>query len=315
MRRYVGVRILQLLPVLLIASVVIWGMIFIVPGDPVLIKLGPDATPAQLEAAREELGLDRPIAVQYVDWLSRVAVGDLGNSYLNDLPVAGLIAKRIPATLHLVTATALLSLLISFPMAMIGAASKNRFAKGSVSTYISLALAVPSFLIGIVLILVFGVQLGMLPTTGYVPIWEDFGESLRHLVLPVITMSIFFSGLLARFLKASLLAEMNEDYVRTARSKGVGERAIWRAHILRNGLLPVVTVFGLYVGTLLAGAVITESIFTFPGLGRLLLDAVSQRDYPVIQGTILMVIVAFVVVNLLVDLLYAALDPRIRYAK
>lgn len=315
MRRYVGVRLLQLLPVLLIASVVIWGMIFIVPGDPVAIKLGPDATPAQLEAARAELGLDRPIPVQYLDWLTDVAVGNLGNSYVNDLPVADLIAKRIPATLHLVIATAVLSLLVSFPIALIGVASKNRFIKGSVSAYISLALAVPSFLIGIILILVFGVQLGVLPTTGYVPIWEDPAESLRHLILPVITMSIFFSGLLARFLKASLLAEMNEDYVRTARSKGVGEGTIWRTHILRNGLLPVVTVFGLYVGTLIAGAVITESIFTFPGLGRLLLDSVSQRDYPVIQGTILLVIVAFVVVNLLVDLLYAALDPRIRYAK
>lgn len=315
MKRYVGTRLLQLPPVLLIASIAIWGMILIVPGDPVLIKLGPDATQAQLEAAREALGLNEPILVQYAAWLRGVATGDLGVSYANELPVAFLIGKRIPATLHLVAATALLSLFVSFPLALVGVASRRRSLTRAVSVYVSLALAVPSFLIGIVLILIFGVWMGALPTSGYVPIWEDPGESIRHLILPVTTMSIFFSGLLARFLKASLQGERNEEYVRTARSKGVGEGRIWRSHILRNALLPVVTVFGLYAGTLLAGAVITESIFTFPGMGRLLLDAVGQRDYPVIQGIILLVIISFVVVNLVVDIVYAALDPRIRYAK
>lgn len=315
MRRYIGTRLLHLLPVLLVASIAIWGMIFVVPGDPVAVKLGPDATPVQLEAAREELGLNDPVLVQYGRWLKGVVTGDLGISYANELPVSSLIAKRIPATMHLVLGTALVSLLISFPLAMFGVANRHRVVRGSVSGYISLALALPSFLIGILLILIFGVKLAVLPTAGYVPIWEDFGESLRHLILPIATMSIFFSGLLARFLKSSLSAEQAAEYVDTARSKGVPSKQIWRKHILRNALLPVITVFGLYVGTLLAGAVITESIFTFPGIGRLLLDAVRQRDYPVIQGTILLVIVFFVAVNLLVDVLYATLDPRIRYTK
>jgi peptide/nickel transport system permease protein len=315
MKRYIGIRLLQLLPVLLIASVAIWGMIFIVPGDPVLIKLGPDATPLQLEAARDALGLNDPVFEQYLHWLGGVLTGDLGVSYANELPVVDLIVKRVPATLHLVVGTAVVSLLISFPLALFGVASRHKLVNRAVSGYVSLALAVPSFLIGIVLILIFGIKLAVLPTSGYVPIWEDFGESIRRLIMPIATMSFFFSGLLARFLKASLSAERGEDYVRTARSKGVDQEGIWRRHILRNALLPVVTVFGLYVGTLLAGAVITESIFTYPGIGRLLLDAVSQRDYPVIQGTILLVIVTFVVVNLLVDVLYAALDPRIRYGK
>jgi peptide/nickel transport system permease protein len=179
----------------------------------------------------------------------------------------------------------------------------------------SLALAVPSFLIGVILVFIFGVNLSLLPTGGYIPIWEDFGESIRHLILPIATMSFFFSGLLTRFLKSSLLSERSAEYVDTARSKGVPKKRIWRNHILRNALLPGITVFGLYVGTLFAGAVITESIFNFPGVGRMLLDAVRARDYPVMQGTILLVVVLFVVVNLLVDLLYAILDPRIRYSK
>jgi peptide/nickel transport system permease protein len=315
MTRYIGFRIIQVLPVLFVASIVIWGMIFVVPGDPVALKLGPDATALQLEAAREDLGLNDPIVLQYVRWLSGVFTGNLGISYANELPVSSLIATRIPATMHLVFGTALVSLIASVPLALLGVSSPNRAVQKGVSAYISLALAVPSFLIGILLIFLFGVNLSLLPTGGYVPIWEDFGESVRHLVLPILTMSIFFSGLLTRFLKSSLSSERSAEYVDTARSKGVPKRQIWRKHILRNALLPVITVFGLYVGTLFAGAVITESIFNFPGVGRLLLDAVRERDYPVMQGTILLVVVLYVVVNLLVDVLYAVLDPRIRYAK
>jgi len=315
MTRYIGFRIIQVLPVLFVASIVIWGMIFVVPGDPVALKLGPDATALQLEAAREDLGLNDPIVLQYVRWLSGVFTGNLGISYANELPVSSLIATRIPATMHLVFGTALVSLIASVPLALLGVSSPNRAVQKGVSAYISLALAVPSFLIGILLIFLFGVNLSVLPTGGYVPIWEDFGESVRHLILPILTMSIFFSGLLTRFLKSSLSSERSAEYVDTARSKGVPKRQIWRKHILRNALLPVITVFGLYVGTLFAGAVITESIFNFPGVGRLLLDAVRERDYPVMQGTILLVVVLYVVVNLLVDVLYAVLDPRIRYAK
>jgi peptide/nickel transport system permease protein len=315
MTRYIGLRIIQVLPVLFVASIVIWGMIFVVPGDPVALKLGPDATALQLESAREDLGLNDPVLIQYVRWLGGVFTGNLGISYANELPVSSLIAIRIPATMHLVFGTALVSLISSVPLALLGVSSPNRAVRKGVSAYISLALAVPSFLIGILLIFLFGVNLSVLPTGGYIPIWEDFGESVRHLVLPITTMSIFFSGLLTRFLKSSLSSERSAEYVDTARSKGVPKKQIWRKHILRNALLPVITVFGLYVGTLFAGAVITESIFNFPGVGRLLLDAVRERDYPVIQGTILLVVVLYVVINLLVDVLYAILDPRIRYAK
>lgn len=315
MLRYIGFRVLQVLPVLFVASIVIWGMIFLVPGDPVALKLGPDATPLQLESAREDLGLNDPVLIQYGRWLSGVLAGNLGISFANELPVSSLIAERLPATLHLVIGTALVSLLTSVPLALLGVSSPNRTLRVGVSAYISMALAAPSFLIGVLLVYLFGVNLSVLPTGGYIPIWEDFGESVRHLVLPIATMSFFFSGLLTRFLKSSLTSERAAEYVDTARSKGVPKKQIWRKHILRNALLPGITIFGLYVGTLFAGAVITESIFNFPGVGRLLLDAVRERDYPVMQGAILLVVVLFLVVNLLVDVLYAMLDPRIRYAK
>jgi peptide/nickel transport system permease protein len=315
MLRYLIFRIIQVLPVLFVASIAIWGMIFLIPGDPVALKLGPDATLQQLESAREDLGLNDSLLIQYVRWLSGVFAGNLGISFANELPVSSLIAERLPATLHLVFGTALVSVMVSVPLALLGVSSPNRALRKSVSGYISLALAVPSFLIGVILVFIFGVNLSLLPTGGYIPIWEDFGESIRHLILPIATMSFFFSGLLTRFLKSSLLSERSAEYVDTARSKGVPKKRIWRNHILRNALLPGITVFGLYVGTLFAGAVITESIFNFPGVGRMLLDAVRARDYPVMQGTILLVVVLFVVVNLLVDLLYAILDPRIRYSK
>jgi peptide/nickel transport system permease protein len=315
MLRYLIFRIIQVLPVVFVASIAIWGMIFLIPGDPVALKLGPDATLQQLESAREDLGLNDSLLIQYVRWLSGVFAGNLGISFANELPVSSLIAERLPATLHLVFGTALVSVMVSVPLALFGVSSPNRALRKSVSGYISLALAVPSFLIGVILVYIFGVNLSLLPTGGYIPIWEDFGESIRHLILPIATMSFFFSGLLTRFLKSSLLSERSAEYVDTARSKGVPKKRIWRNHILRNALLPGITVFGLYVGTLFAGAVITESIFNFPGVGRMLLDAVRARDYPVMQGTILLVVVLFVVVNLLVDLLYAILDPRIRYSK
>jgi len=314
MLRYAVVRLFHLLPVLLLASVAVWLLIYLIPGDPALALLGPDVTPEQLQRARQRMGLDRPWPVQYALWLGRVAEGDLGVSYLNGLPVRTMLAQRVPVTLQLTVASLGVALLIATPLGILSAVRPRSWIGRVAAGYNALAMAVPTFWLGILLVLLFGLYLRWLPTSGFVPIWEEPVRALRFLVLPAVTLGTYVSAVLARFTRAALLESLGQDYVRTARAKGVGEAGVVGVHALVNALIPVVTVLGLKFGAFMGGAVITEAIFDYPGLGRMLLQAILTRDYTVVQGTILFVVSAFVVINLLTDLAYAFLDPRIRYS-
>ena len=311
---YILRRLAQLLPVLLIASIGIWGMIYAVPGDPVAVIVGENATPEQVQAVRERLGLDRPVHAQYLAWLGNALQGDLGLSIQNREPVRDLIAQRIPATVQLGLAATSVGLLLGVPVAVISALRPGSWIDRSLSGWSALALGVPTFWLGILLILLFAVQLRWLPAAStYVSVLESPGQALANLLLPALTLGVYVSGIFARFLRASLLGELRADYVRTARSKGLRERDVVGSHVMRNALLPFVTIVGLMMANFIGGTVVTESVFTYPGLGRLLIQAIGTRDYPLIQGCILFILVVFVLINLLVDVLYAYIDPRINY--
>jgi len=307
-------RLAQLLPVLLLASIGIWGMIYAVPGDPVAVIVGENATPEQMQAVRERLGLDRPVVAQYLSWLGNALTGDLGVSIQNREPVRELIAQRIPATLQLGLAATLVGLLLGIPVAVISALKPGSWIDRALSGWSALALGVPTFWLGILLILLFAVQLRWLPAAStHVSVFESPGQAVVNLLLPALTLGIYVSGIFARFLRASLLGELRADYVRTARSKGLREGDVVGRHVMRNAMLPFVTIVGLMMANFIGGTVVTESVFTYPGLGRLLIQAIGTRDYPLIQGCILFILVVFVLINLLVDVLYAYIDPRINY--
>jgi len=312
---FIGRRILQLIPVLLIASIGIWAMLFAVPGGPIGVIVGENATPETIEAARREFGLDRPVAVQYADWLSHAVRGDLGTSIHSREPVFDLIMDRLPATLQLAAAATLVALLLGIPVAMVSAMYPGGWLDRVLSGWSALALGVPTFWLGILLILWFAVDLRWLPSASrHYAIWEDPAQAMRNLILPAITLGVYVSGVLARFLRASLVTEMNADYVRTARSKGLPERSIMRRHVMPNALLPFITIVGLMMASFIGGAVVTEAVFTYPGLGRLLIQAINTRDYPLIQGCIVVILVIYIFINLTVDILYAYVDPRIEYS-
>jgi peptide/nickel transport system permease protein len=308
-------RILQLVPVLLIASVLVWAMIYAVPGDPVAVIVGENATPEQVAAATQRLGLDQPVMVQYATWLKSALSGDFGNSIHSREPVLHLIAERLPATLQLAICATLVALLLGVPAALASALAPGSWLDRIISGWSALALGVPTFWLGILLILLFAVELHWLPSaSGYVPFWESPVQMLRNVLLPALTLGIYVSGIFARFLRASLVGELKADYVRTARSKGLRESEIVGRHVMRNALLPFVTIVGLMMANFIGGAVVTEAVFTYPGLGRLLIQAISTRDYPLIQGCILIILILYVGINVMVDVLYAYIDPRIEYA-
>lgn len=312
---YILRRLLQLIPVLLLASIGIWAMIYAVPGGPVGMLVGENATPEQVAAARAQLGLDRPVLVQYLDWLGRALQGDFGYSLHSRVPVMELIGQRLPATLQLAAAATVVSLAVGVPVAIISAMYPGSWIDRSLSAWNALALGVPTFWLGILLILLFAVHLRWLPSaSAHVPFWSDPLGALRNLALPAVTLGLYVSGILARFLRASLVSELRSDYVRTARAKGLPERQILLGHVLRNALLPFITIVGLSLTNFIGGAVVTEAVFTFPGLARLLITAISQRDYPLIQGCIVVILVLYVLVSLIVDILYAYADPRIEYS-
>ena len=305
-------RLAQLLPVLLIASLGIWAMIYAVPGSPVAVIVGENATPEQIREVTIRLGLDRPLLVQYGSWLAAAAQGDLGHSIQNREPVLGLILARLPATLQLGLAAILVGLLVGVPVALASALRPGGWLDAILSGWSALALGVPTFWLGILLILLFAVELHWLPSaSSYVPFTESPLAALRNIALPATTLGLYVSGIFARFLRAALLGELQADYVRTARSKGLKEWQVVGSHVMRNAMLPFVTIVGLMLASFVGGAVVTEAVFTYPGLGRLLIQAIGTRDYPLIQGCILLILVLYMAINLAVDVLYAYIDPRI----
>lgn len=315
MTGYIIRRLFQLLPVLLISSVGIWAMIYAVPGTPVGAIVGENGTQEQIQAAIERLGLDQPVLVQFWNWFRGAILGDFGFSTQSRQPVLDIIVQRIPATVQLGTFAILVGLILGIPVAIISAVYPGSWIDRGLSGWSALALGVPTFWLGILLILLFSVHLNWLPSaSGYVSFWENPILAIRNTFLPALTLGVYVSGIFARFLRASLLSELKADYVRTARSKGLKERDVIGRHVLRNALLPFVTVVGLMAAAFIGGTVVTEAVFTYPGIGRLLIQAISTRDYPLIQGVILFILVVHVLINLLVDVLYAYIDPRIDYS-
>ncbi len=315
MTSYTLRRLLQAIPTLLVASVLIWLIVYALPGDPAVALAGENAPPEAVEYERRRMGLDQPLLAQYVTWIGNVLQGDFGHSYITGEEVGAAIGRRLLPTLQLAVVSFSFAILLSIPIAFCGALAPRSVLGRLTSAQSVLSLSVPTFWVGILLILFLSVQASILPAVSdFVPFWENPMEALRFLLLPGLTLGIFISGILGRFLRQSLTETLGRDYVRTARAKGLHEWFVIGRHALRNALLPFVTVFGLQLGTFIGGTVVTESVFNYPGLGRLLLQAIEQRDYALIQGATLLIIVAVTLVNLVVDVVYAHLDPRISYA-
>lgn len=313
MGKYALKRLLQMIPALFLVSVAVFSITHLIPGDPAQILAGPNATDVQLAALRAQFGLDRPLWVQYFLWLQRVLQGDLGKSFINHVPVATLLRYRIPATVELALASTLVAVLIAFPLGILAALKPGSLVDFSCTLFSALSFAIPGFWLAILLILLFSLALGWLPPSGRPALAEDPVGHVRALVMPALTLGIGIAAKLTRYLRSSMLDVLQQDYVCTARAKGLHERIVLVRHALPNALIPVVTVLGLQVGDLLSGAIIVESVFAWPGVGRLTIQAVGWRDYSILQANVLFIVLAFMVVNLLTDLTYAWIDPRIRY--
>lgn len=306
MGRYVAHRLLLLLPVLLGVLTVVFVLMRVVPGDPARLIAGPEATLTELNAVRREWGLDAPLPVQYLQYLGRVARGDLGESIRSRRPVTVELAARFPNTLMLALASLVIMTVLGVSAGILAATHQNTFLDYASMTVALVGISMPIFWLGLMLMLLFSLYLGWLPATGK--------GGLAHLILPAITLGTAQTAVVARITRASMLEVLRQDYIRTARAKGLSERWVVWAHALRNALIPTVTVVGLNFGGLLSGAVLTETVFAWPGIGRLIVDAIEMRDYPVVQGGVLLVALTYSLVNLIVDLAYALIDPRIRYA-
>ena len=304
MIRYVLTRLLYMIPVVWLVVTVVFLLIHLVPGDPIQQMLGEGATTSDLQAARHAYHLDVPIGRQYVDYCKGLLRGDLGRSIRFDQPVGRIIAQRYPWTLQLTLASMFVALVLSIPAGVRSARRRNRWDDRLLSFVSLWGLSFPNFALGPILILFFAIKLGLLPVSG--------SGTLAHLVLPAITMGGSLAAILTRMVRTSMLEELGQDYIRTARAKGLSENVVVYKHALRNALVPVLTVVGLQFGALLAGAIVTETIFSWPGIGRLTIQAIGNRDYYLVQGCILMIALTYVVVNFLTDLLYSFANPRIR---
>ncbi len=311
MGRYVLRRTAQAAVALLGVSIVVFALIHLVPGDPVRTALGTRFDQDLYEALIARAGLDQPLLVQYWLWLTSALTGDLGVSFRTGQPVTGALLQRLPATMLLAFASLLVGLLIALPAGIVSAVKQGKPVDYAASSFSQIGISVPDFWFGLLLILVFARTLGWLPPSGYVSPLEDPVEAIRRLILPATTAGVVTGAILTRFVRSSVLEAMGAEHVRLARAKGMPERYILRHHVLRNAWIPVVTITGLQLATLLGGIVVVEVVFAWPGIGRLALDAVVRRDYPVLQGAVLLIATGFLLINLLVDLLYARLDPRI----
>jgi ABC-type dipeptide/oligopeptide/nickel transport system permease component len=313
--RYILRRLLLMIPVAFLVSVIVFTLLRMTPGDPVLIFAGEERDPVSLAALRREYELDRPLPVQYVVWLEHAVQGDLGRSLRTRQPVLQAIAERLPKTLELGGAALFISISVALVVGSLAALRRNSPLDLIATGFTIAGVSLPNFYLGLILILVFALAFRIFPPGGYADFAADPLENLRRLVLPAITLASASLAVNLRQMRSSLLDVLGQEYLRTARAKGLGERAVVLRHALKNSLIPVVTIFGLQVGALLDGAIITETIFAWPGVGRLAVDSIGGRDYPVVQAIVLMSALAFMLSTLAVDILYAWLDPRISYGR
>jgi peptide/nickel transport system permease protein len=312
MGRLILRRLGATIPVLLLVTAGVFSLLHLTPGDPIDAMMAESVDATVKETLRRELGLDRPIPVQYAAWMGRLLRGDLGRSIRNGEPVIESVGRRIRPSLELTALAMTVSLVIAFPLGVLSAYRHNGPLDRAGTSFALFGICMPNFLLALLLIFVFGVTLRWLPISGYLDPLEEGWPGLRSLVLPAVTLGLALAAVVTRTLRSSMLEALTEDYVRTARAKGLSEWAVLRGHVLRNALIPVVTVLGLQLGTLIGGAVITEYVFALPGVGRLVVDAVFARDYPLVQGVVLLIALGFIASNLLVDLLYGVIDPRLR---
>jgi peptide/nickel transport system permease protein len=306
-------RVLSTIPVLGLVAVFVFLLLQMTPGDPAIVIAGDYATTQQIEAIRQQLGLDRPVLEQMVVWFGRLAQGDLGTSIFSRLPVTVLIAQRIEPTLLLTLYTIILSVAFAIPLGVLAAYRAGSWLDRAVMGFAVAGFSTPVFVVGFLLAYVFALELGWFPTQGFAPLKDGVLACLASLTLPAITLALLYAALLARVTRASMLEVLAEDYVRTAHAKGLAPQPVLVGHALKNAAVPIVTVIGVGIAALLGGVVVTETVFNIPGLGRLTADAIMRRDYPVVQGLILLFASVYVVINLLVDLSYTLFDPRIRY--
>ena len=317
MPRLVLQRFLQLIPVLLVSTMLVFTVVRLAPGDPATAQFGPRASDARYAEAvrqyREQLGLSKPIYIQYLLWLKQVARGNFGDSIRSNQPVLSVISEKLPATLELAFAGIMFGIVFGIPLG-IAAALKRGSMVDTIATVVSvIGLAIPGFWLGMLLLNVFALQLHILPASGYTPFFQDPGRNLRQLAMPAITLGVYELALVTRFLRAEMVEVMGQDYVRSARAKGLAERTVVVRHALKNALIPLVTVIALEAGYLLGGVVVVEQVFGWSGIGWLVFQAISNRDYPIIQGVVVMIAVGYSFFNLLADIIYSWLDPRISY--
>ena len=315
MTRYILRRLLLMIPVAVLVSAIVFVLLRITPGDPVLVYAGEERDPVALEALRHEYGLDQPLPVQYVVWVEHAIRGDLGRSLRTRQPVTQAILERLPKTLELGVAALVISVGIALVVGTLAALRRNSPLDLIATGFTVAGVSLPNFYLGIILILVFSLAFRLLPPGGYADFVTDPVENLKRLILPAITLATASLAINLRQVRSSLLDVLSQDYLRTARAKGLGERAVVLRHAMKNSLIPVVTIFGLQIGALLDGAIITETIYFWPGVGRLAVDSIGGRDYPVVQAIVLMSALAFMVSTLAVDILYVWLDPRISYGR
>ncbi|MCO6049638.1 ABC transporter permease [Mesorhizobium sp. RP14(2022)] len=313
MIRTISHRLLGMLVVMLLVVTIVFVIVRITPGDPAAVMLGPDATSADIAALRTQLGLDRPLLVQYFQYLADVVRGDFGQSIFLGQPVLRALADRAEPTFFLTLFSLGIAVAIALPIGIYSAYRRGSAFDQSATTVAMLAASIPSFWLGLLMIQFFAVKLGWFPTSGYGGPGASFATRLGHLVLPAFALGIVSSALIIRFTRASMLDVLNDDYVRTARSKGMGEARVILRHALKNAMIPILTIIGLTAALLISGAVVTETVFSLPGVGNLVVNAVLRRDYPVIQGALLVVAGLYVLINFLIDMLYILVDPRVRY--
>jgi peptide/nickel transport system permease protein len=313
MLAYIARRLLATIPVMAIVAVFVFALLRLTPGDPAAIIAGSAATSQDVAAIRLRLGLDQPIVAQFFVWLSHIVRGDFGESFFFKKTVASLVADRIEPTLMLSLTTMVWSIAIAVPLGVLAAHRQGTWLDRIVMGFSVLGFSVPVFVIGYVLIYIFAIELNWLPVQGYRPLRDGLWPCLERLILPSLTLSVIYIALIARITRTSVLEVLGEDYIRTARAKGLTDRVVLMRHALRNAAVPIVTVIGIGIALLIGGVVVTESVFSIPGLGRLTVDAVLARDYPTVQAVILLFSLVYVLINLLVDVSYTALDPRIRY--
>jgi peptide/nickel transport system permease protein len=310
--RYLARRLLAAIPVMVMVATAVFLLLFLTPGDPAAVILGPDAKPEQVTELRSRLGLDEPVYIQLGNWYLRLLRGDLGRSIFENRPVIEAIMSRAEPTLLLTSLATLVAVTLGLSMGLVAALRHGRWQDTGAMVVAIGGVSMPTFWLGLNLIFVFGVVLGWLPVAGYEPLSSGLWESLRYLILPSVTLGLFQAALLARLTRSMMLETLGDDYVRTARAKGLAEHAVVIRHAFRNALIPLLTVIGLIFAALMGGAVITEQVFNIPGVGRMLIQAVARRDYPVVQGVVMLVAGLYVLINLVVDVLYGYLDPRLR---